>query len=209
MTIRIPVFQLNSLDERELRSGLNAELRATPFTSGLIEGTEMTIDNGYNQNNYGYYEFEILGSNLTKLLKLYVSADGTNFSVIDTWGGTNGIRQKDYLTYSANYAIDIMGVLTTTEITDEIGLSAPSIGSFNTKISYTITSGSLPLNKTNFIPSAIGNAEGVSTLKNINMNLSVNGTALELRAVKNSDGSAYDLSADNGTAFNFTIQLYP
>lgn len=124
MTIRIPVFQLNSLDERELRSGLNAELRATPFTSGLIEGTEMTIDNGYNQNNYGYYEFEILGSNLTKLLKLYVSADGTNFSVIDTWGGTNGIRQKEYLSYACTLSQSEENAPTVTINNNDIGVSA-------------------------------------------------------------------------------------
>lgn len=124
MTIRIPVFQLNSLDERELRSGLNAELRATPFTSGLIEGTEMTIDNGYNQNNYGYYEFEILGSNLTKLLKLYVSADGTNFSVIDTWGGTNGIRLKEYLSYACTLSQFKENAPTVTINNNDIGVSA-------------------------------------------------------------------------------------
>lgn len=181
----------------------HAQLRYAPFTnSQAIQGT-------FVANSNSTVEFDVIGQNLIRLMKLFVSTNGTNYAEVKSWGGTNGVQLKDYLTYSANYAIDIMGVLTTTEITDEIGLSAPSIGSFNTKISYTITSGSLPFNKTNFIPSAIGNAEGVSTLKNINMNISVNGTALELRAVKNSDGSAYDLSADNGTAFSFTIQLYP
>ena len=126
MKIRIPVFQQNSLNERILRSGLVSQLRATPFTTGLISGTEMTIANGYSQNNYGYYEFEITGADLTKLLKLYVSADNVTFEQITTWGGTDGIRQKEYrlisglisqsgtsnptIVYSANEAIGTLSI---------------------------------------------------------------------------------------------------
>jgi len=181
----------------------HAQLRYTPFTSSeAIQGTFVT-------GALSTVEFSVTGGNLTRLLKLYTSTDGTTYTENKSWGGTNGVQLKDYLTYSAHYTIGIMGVLTTTEITDEIGLSAPSLTAFNTKITYTIVEDSLPLNKTNFIPSCIGNGEENPTLKNININYSVSGTTLELRAVDNSDGSAYDLSQNNGTAFTFTIQKYP
>lgn len=95
MKIRIPVFQQNSLNERILRSGLVSQLRESPFSTGLISGVEMTIANGYEQNNYGYYEFEIAEEYLTVLLKLYVSANsGTTWEQVFTWGGTTGTREQ-------------------------------------------------------------------------------------------------------------------
>jgi len=180
----------------------HARLVNASDSSDYVQGSFVT-------NSNSTVEFDVTGSKLITPLKLYVSTNGTTYGEIKSWGGTNGVQLKDYLTYSAHYTIDIMGVLTTTEITDEIGLSAPSLTAFNTKITYTIVEDSLPLNKTNFIPSCIGNGEENPILKNININYSISGTTLELRAVDNSDGSAYDLSQNNGTAFTFTIQKYP
>ncbi len=72
-----------------------AQLRYTPFTSAqAIQGTFVT-------GAYSTVEFDVTGANLTRYLKLYTSTDGTTYNEVKSWGGTDGIRQKEYLTYSA------------------------------------------------------------------------------------------------------------
>jgi len=72
-----------------------AQLRYTPFTSAeAIQGTFVT-------GAYSTVEFDVTGANLTRYLKLYTSTDGTTYNEVKSWGGTDGIRQKEYLVYSA------------------------------------------------------------------------------------------------------------
>jgi len=73
----------------------HAQLRYSPFTSSeAIQGAFVT---GANST----VEFDVTGANLTRYLKLYTSVDGTTYNEVKSWGGTDGIRQKEYLVYSA------------------------------------------------------------------------------------------------------------
>lgn len=61
-----------------------AQLRYYPFTSA--ESIQGAFVDGANST----VEFDVAGSHLTKLLKLYVSTNGTTYAERKSWGGTEG-----------------------------------------------------------------------------------------------------------------------
>lgn len=94
-----------------------AQLRYTPFTSAqAIQGTFVT-------GAYSTVEFDVTGANLTRYLKLYTSTDGTTYNEVKSWGGTDGIRQKEYLVYSALLTQEGTANPVVTVLTNELGFT--------------------------------------------------------------------------------------
>lgn len=68
-----------------------AQLRYSPFTSA------QAIQGAFVSGSNSTVEFDMIGVNLTKYLKLFVSMNGTDYAEKKSWGGTDGIRQKECL----------------------------------------------------------------------------------------------------------------
>lgn len=96
----------------------HAQLRYTPFTSSQsVQGTFVTGSNST-------VEFNLVGTNITRFMKLYVSTNGSTYGEVKSWGGTNGIRQKEYLSYACTLSQSEEKAPTVTINNNDIGVSA-------------------------------------------------------------------------------------
>jgi len=165
-----------------------AQLRYTPFTSAqAIQGTFVT---GANST----VEFDITGANLTRYLKLYTSVDGTTYNEVKSWGGTNGIRQKEYLVYTALLSQSGTNAPVATILENTL-IGTPTWNYLN-PASYSATlTGGFTVGKTMILPSNTTFATGdYFTVTDIQTNL------IEVST-----------SANNSipTFFNIEIRVYP
>jgi len=76
----------------------HAQLRYAPFTSS------QAIQGAFVVNSNSTVEFEVTGQNLIRLIKLFVSTNGTNYAEVKSWSGTNGKRISNNL--AGELAID-------------------------------------------------------------------------------------------------------
>lgn len=166
----------------------HAQLRYTPFTSAeAIQGTFVT---GANST----VEFDVTGANLTRYLKLYISTDGTTYNEVKSWGGTDGIRQKEYLVYSALLTQSGTNAPVATILENTL-IGTPTWNYLN-PASYSATlTGGFTVGKTMILPSSTTFATGdYFTVTDIQTNL------IEVST-----------SANNSipTFFNIEIRVYP
>lgn len=98
MKILIPIdarLLVNNVEYKGIGTGLFTQLRlASDETTVKSTGTEIETS--------GVYEFEITGTALTSYLELWIcTTENGTYTKVKSWGGTDGIRQKEYLVYSA------------------------------------------------------------------------------------------------------------
>jgi len=120
MKILIPIdarLLVNNVEYKGIGTGLFAQLRlASDETTVKSTGTEIETS--------GVYEFEITGTALTSYLELWICAtENGTYTKVKSWGGTDGIRQKEYLVYTALVTQTGTSNPTVTVLTNELGFT--------------------------------------------------------------------------------------
>ncbi len=147
MKILIPIdarLLVNNVEYKGIGTGLFAQLRlASDETTVKSTGTEIETS--------GVYEFEITGTALTSYLELWICAtENGTYTKVKSWGGTDGIRQKEYLVYTALLTQEGGTVdPTVTVLTNELGFTITWVRETTGTYSYSsMVSGTFPILKT-------------------------------------------------------------
>jgi len=130
MKFTIPLRQVSSADNVQPRV-IYCQLRLkSDETTVVATGSPLGA-------KVGWYEFEVTGLDLIKLLALYVctSENGVYEEEI-TWGGTDGKRLKEYLTIEAHIITNHIGIssfgsiVTANDTGSEIEISKDGTGEY-------------------------------------------------------------------------------
>ena len=201
MKILIPIdarLLVNNVEYKGIGTGLFAQLRlASDETTVKSTGTEIETS--------GVYEFEITGTALTSYLELWICAtENGTYTKVKSWGGTDGIRQKEYLVYTALLTQEGGTVdPTVTVLTNELGFTITWVRETTGTYSYSsMVSGTFPILKT----FAMIQQTSITTSDGIQVSIQIdNDTQVEIRTTTIDsglfDGALYYTSVE--------IRIYP
>lgn len=177
----------------------HAQLRYSPFTSSeAIQGAFVT-------GAYSTVEFDVTGANLTRYLKLYTSTDGTTYNEVKSWGGTDGIRQKEYRLFSSRLtATNIVSQQIAVNELDTV--SSISYSAFDAQIVIVFASNIFATDYKTDI--GISNLSYLGGLKNANFNFTSTANTLTIYGINPANGNALSFSASE-LIFTLEIKIYP